>query len=361
MQVVYLKRFRNRKKRPLLDLKGRFSLIHLGGGTFLYSYPGKGHPVVRKVELGRKRNRVRGLGVLLGLLFVGFVSLVSQTGTADSVSPEDLEKLEAGLTPVQLEERSEKLKEQLLSDSQNRKNASGRPFEEYVVQPGDSLGMIAVDHGVPVERITASSGINPASVLRPGQVLLIPFGKGLVHTVKAGDRLAGIADFYRISVDEIRQANTAVLLGAEYLAPGVRLFLPNARIPAPPPVWTRPAHGGLTSTFGSRVHPVYGRRAQHTGIDIAIRYGSVFAARDGYVTFAGWLGSYGYSVIIDHSGGYKTLYAHLSRLHVRRGQFVKGRTKIARSGNSGMSTGPHLHFEIIRNGRAINPRKKLRF
>ena len=337
--------------------------MHLGGGTFLYSYPGKDHPVVRKVEFGRKRNRVRGIGALVVLLFVAVGSMVSRAGTADPVSARDLEQLEQGLNPIQLEEKSEKLKEQLVSGGREGRQRlpTDRLFDEYRVQPGDSLGMIAADHGVPVEMITASSGISIASMLRPGQVLLIPYGKGLVYTVKFGDRLAAVADFYRVSVDAVLVANAATLRGAEYLPPGLRIFLPNARIPAPPPVWTRPAWGGLTSYFGSRVHPVYGRRVLHSGIDIAVRYGNVLAARDGHVTFSGWLGSYGYSVIIDHSGGYKTLYAHLSRLYVRRGQFVKGRTRIARSGNTGLTTGPHLHFEILRNGRPINPRKKVRF
>lgn len=338
-------------------------MIHLGGGTFLYSYPGKHHPIVRRIELGRKRNRVRGLGALVIVLFVAAVGLVSRAGTADSVSIEDLEKLEAGLTPIELEEKSERVKEQLLSDGAEGKGStarSGALFEPYEVKPGDSLSMIAAHHKVPIEMITASSGIRIDSVLRPGQTILIPFRKGLVYTVKAGDRLAAISEFYRVPVGVILRTNKN-LPGPDYVGPGTRLFLPNARIPAPPPVWTKPAWGRITSGYGTRRHPVYRRRYFHSGIDIGVRYSTVRAARDGHVTFSGWLGSYGYAIIIEHTGGYKTLYAHLSRLYVRRGQFVRGRARIARSGNTGLSTGPHLHFEIIRNGRAVNPRKKLRF
>jgi murein DD-endopeptidase MepM/ murein hydrolase activator NlpD len=104
----------------------------------------------------------------------------------------------------------------------------------------------------------------------------------------------------------------------------------------------------ITSPFGPRIHPVYGTVRFHTGVDIAVPEGKkVYAAMNGMVIFAGTLGGYGKTVIIDH-GDYKTLYAHLSAVNVKDGDEVTGGSIIARSGSTGLSTGPHLHFEFIK-------------
>ncbi len=356
---MYLRRFKNRQKRSILDLKGRFSLIHLGGGTFLYSFPGKHHPVVGKIELGRKKYRNRGLGVLMSaVLFMGVMSVLSNAGTADSISLQDLEKMEAGLSPRELEEKSERLKSRLLSAGTGG-TTTGR-IVEYKVKHGDTLGEIAGRYKVPIEMITASSRIKINSILRPGQVLTIPHRRGLAYKFKKGDTLAAVMQYYSVKLEDVARDNPK-LTGLDIIAPGTRVFLPNAKIPAPPPVWYRPAWGRVSSRFGPRRHPVLGTWRRHNGIDIAIRYKTIRAARSGHVIFSGRLGSYGKTIIIEHRGGYKTLYAHLSRLYVRRGQYVKARKPIGVSGNTGLSTGPHLHFELIRYGRPINPRRKIRF
>lgn len=116
----------------------------------------------------------------------------------------------------------------------------------------------------------------------------------------------------------------------------------------------------ITSPYGWRSHPVYGRIKFHTGIDIAAVYGSaISAAYDGVVIFSGWYGGYGYAVIIDHGGGYSSLYGHCSALYAKNGQKVSRGQKIAAVGSTGLSTGPHLHFEVRQNGTPINPRSKL--
>jgi murein DD-endopeptidase MepM/ murein hydrolase activator NlpD len=112
----------------------------------------------------------------------------------------------------------------------------------------------------------------------------------------------------------------------------------------------------LTSKFGPRMHPVKGYTCDHKGVDYGASYGtSVMAAGEGVVVKAGYNGDYGNYILIRHSGGYETAYAHLSKIQVKVGAHVKQRQIIGNVGSTGLSTGPHLHFEVIKNGKHINP------
>ncbi len=124
-----------------------------------------------------------------------------------------------------------------------------------------------------------------------------------------------------------------------------------------PPTYIKPIYGGrISSYFGYRKAPTAGATTYHRGIDWAVATGtSVMASSGGTVTQAGWGGSYGYTVLITHPGGTQTRYAHLSRVGVSVGQYVNQGEVIGRSGSTGRSTGPHLHFEILINGTPVNP------
>jgi len=127
--------------------------------------------------------------------------------------------------------------------------------------------------------------------------------------------------------------------------------------------WPVPGFYTITSPFGYRVHPVYGTRRLHTGIDIGSNYGSgqsiygqnFVAGADGTVIFAGWYGGYGNCVIIEHGGGITTLYAHGSQILVSAGQQVKRGQPVMKVGSTGISTGPHAHFEVRKDGVPVNP------
>lgn len=125
-------------------------------------------------------------------------------------------------------------------------------------------------------------------------------------------------------------------------------------------VFLWPLKGRLTSSFGWRRHPLWGRRDFHTGQDIAAPYGSpILAADSGEIIFAGWKTGYGKCIIISHGNKHSTVYAHLSRLYVQAGDIIaKGKT-IGLVGSTGWSTGPHLHFEIRVNGKPVNPMEYL--
>ncbi|SHF30667.1 Murein DD-endopeptidase MepM and murein hydrolase activator NlpD, contain LysM domain [Thermoanaerobacter uzonensis DSM 18761] len=125
-------------------------------------------------------------------------------------------------------------------------------------------------------------------------------------------------------------------------------------------LWPVPASHTVTSPFGMRFHPVLKTYRMHTGIDIAANAGDeIVAAADGIVRTAGYYGGYGNTVIIDHSDGVSTLYAHCSMVLVKLGQIVKKGQKIALVGSTGISTGPHLHFEVRLNNIPMDPMKAL--
>jgi murein DD-endopeptidase MepM/ murein hydrolase activator NlpD len=113
----------------------------------------------------------------------------------------------------------------------------------------------------------------------------------------------------------------------------------------------------VSSTYGTRHDPFTGRLARHTGLDIPARSGTaILASGGGRVAFAGRKGAYGLAVVIDHGDGLATLYGHASRLLVQAGDIVLPQQKIALVGSTGRSTGPHLHFEVIRDGDRVEPR-----
>jgi murein DD-endopeptidase MepM/ murein hydrolase activator NlpD len=121
-----------------------------------------------------------------------------------------------------------------------------------------------------------------------------------------------------------------------------------------------PVHGPITSPFGMRVDPISGEYSLHTGIDIGADYGTpIQSAADGSVIYAGWYGGYGYAIIIDHGGGFSTLYAHCSSIYVAVNQPVRRGQVIGAVGATGWATGPHLHFEIRINGKPIDPLTRL--
>lgn len=231
----------------------------------------------------------------------------------------------------------------------------------YEVQPGDTLSSIASRYGVPVSWLMASNNL-VSTTIYPGQKIFV-VRDGVLHTVKEGETLASIAAAYGVSAEKIAATNGLTL--KDGLKPGQRLYIPN---PAVVPeveklreskfIW--PVRGTLTSPFGPRIHPIYGIPSFHTGIDIAVPEGTkVLAADEGTVTFAGWQDGFGLLVVIDHGNGYETYYGHLSKILVVPGQKVSRGEVVALSGNTGLSTGPHLHFEVRLFGSPVDPQPLL--
>jgi murein DD-endopeptidase MepM/ murein hydrolase activator NlpD len=137
--------------------------------------------------------------------------------------------------------------------------------------------------------------------------------------------------------------------------PQVRNSGPAGPLPRFFPVSAR----SMTSGFGIRIHPILGVARGHSGVDLAVPSGTPIAATaDGVVTFANWNGGYGLLVAVDHGGGVETRYGHMSRLAVAAGQQVRVGDTLGFVGSTGLSTGPHVHYEVRVNGQAVSPYRR---
>jgi murein DD-endopeptidase MepM/ murein hydrolase activator NlpD len=226
----------------------------------------------------------------------------------------------------------------------------------YSVLTGDRLEEIAEKYVIDVDTILGANPQINRDLIYPGQQLVILREKGVLHTVRDGQTLWSIARQYGVEWQKIQAANTDV--DPDCLQPEYQLLVPGAKFKSDEdvsrgnfnPDFYWPARGVISSPYGFR----WGRL--HAGIDIAADSGDqIYAARDGRVSLAGWKEGYGLTVIIEHGRGWETLYGHASALYVADGDMVKSGQHIAAVGNTGNSTGPHLHFEVRQKGIPRNP------
>ncbi|MDE5746263.1 MAG: M23 family metallopeptidase [Acetatifactor sp.] len=256
----------------------------------------------------------------------------------------------------------------------------------YEVQSGDTLSGIALKVNIPMEDIVAMNDsletIN--TTIRVGQQLIITVPEPKVtmervevnyyeevydapvvyidnddwFTTQTKELQAPHAGFRKIVAQESYENDTLVdreILKEEVVQQAVeRIVERGTKVP---PTYIRPISGGYASSgFGRRKAPTKGASTYHKGQDWAIPVGTtVVASCGGRVSRAGWGSGYGNVIYIDHEDGKQTRYAHLSKILVKTGDYVKQGQKIALSGNTGITSGPHLHFEILVNGKQVNP------
>lgn len=257
-----------------------------------------------------------------------------------------------------LDQKSEALKDALLADEPEEESTSESSLKKftYTVKSGDTLSEIAKRYQVSAESIAGSSKITIMDEIHVGQKLSIPSKDGFFYNVKQGETLAAILIKYNVELAKFIAENPEI--NPDLLLANHEIFLPGAKPKNLENSWLVPvASRIITSPYGWRTWP---RRAFHKGLDLKAPYVSVRASKSGVVTYSGWLGGYGNVIIIRHDGGYKTLYGHLSRRYVRKGAVVRRGAVIGRSGNTGYSFGPHLHFEISKNGKSLNPARYLK-
>jgi len=235
------------------------------------------------------------------------------------------------------------------------------------VVAGDTLYGVAKKFNLSAETIMFANGLekNP-DLLRLGQKLIILPANGILHTVAQTDTLEKIAKAYKVQPEAIVNYGLNHLdVKNPQIAAGQRLVVPGGRkeIPQVATVYRGSAPKGAKTGTGKLIWPTSGKLTQaykplHRALDLARSVGApIKAADNGYVVVAGWSNvGYGNYVVIDHGNGLQTLYGHLSRLFVRPGNVVTRGAVIGNMGNTGNSTGPHLHFEVLKRGVRVNPR-----
>lgn len=242
-------------------------------------------------------------------------------------------------------------------------------IQVYQVQPADNLQKIAGRYDLKPETILWANPkleSNP-DLLWPGQNLIIPPIDGVMHVVKAGDTLSSLATKFKVTVDEIVAYPLNKLASADTpIASGTQLIIPNGTKPyvaRQVAMYRGPVPVNAVKGSGSFGWPVGGHLTQqfwhgHRAIDVGARAGSPIVSSDsGYVIKAshGWNSGYGSMVMVDHGNGFVSLYAHMNTIYVRQGENVAKGEQLGTVGNTGRSTGPHLHFEIRQQGAARNP------
>ena len=287
----------------------------------------------------------------------------------------------------------------------------------YKVKKKDTIPAIAKRYGIKQDTILMNNKDALNNKMKVGDTITFPSIDGLYYKLEKNDTLAKIAKKYGISVVDIVDYNN---INPKKLKAGSTIFLKGVTLqkykdvegrliaaqqakedkkknkekekekpekppkgakgsaPPPPPTpqddddggrsaaysgagFAYPVrYAGVSSPFGNRFHPVLKRYILHTGVDLVAKYVPLRAAKAGVVTFAGNMSGYGKIIIIRHDNGYETRYAHLSVISTNVGEHVNQGDLIGKTGNSGRTTGAHLHFEIRQNGVPKNPMKYLR-
>lgn len=313
------------------------------------------------------------------------------------------------------EEKVEEEEKEGEKEKEKKKSAPPPPKRAeqitYKVKKKDTIPAIAKKYGVKQDTILMNNKNALNNKMKVGETITFPSIDGLYYKLEKNDTLSKIAKKYGISVVDIVDYNN---INPKKLKAGTTIFLkgvtlqkykdvegrliakeekkknknkdkekpektPNGTKGTPPPPppqddddggkaaaysgagFAYPVrYAGVSSPFGNRYHPVLKRYILHTGVDLVAKYVPLRAAKAGVVTFAGNMSGYGKIIIIKHDNGYETRYAHLSVISTNVGEHVNQGDLIGKTGNSGRTTGAHLHFEIRQNGVPKNPMKYLR-
>jgi murein DD-endopeptidase MepM/ murein hydrolase activator NlpD len=270
----------------------------------------------------------------------------------------------AGVLAIQVEHwivRSRTVKQTQIAEGWK---AAGLEITGHTIQQRENFWKVAREYHIDIDTIIGANQDLKNLQAALGQKIRIPNQRGVLHRVDGEDSIQTLSSLYAVSAATIMTANN--LQDKNILPPGVELFIPGAR-----PVrltgemsaryglrgiFGSPLPGRITSTMGMRKHPVGGFRGRHTGVDLAAAEGTrIAAAAAGVVKDAGEGEYIGKFVILSHKDSYTTVYGHCSQTLVRKGERIKKGQVIARVGNTGRTTGPHLHFEIRKNGIPQDP------
>ena len=231
-------------------------------------------------------------------------------------------------------------------------------FFTYTVKDKENFWIVLAKCSLDMDTLMSVNNLTSPYQVVPGTVLYIPNMRGIVVSSDQWSAVKRMLLEEKIDVRYIKAVNRTERFNKKFL------FVPCGKISKLErslflgTAFLSPVRfGRKTSEFGTRKDPFNSKRREfHKGIDIACSIGTeVRAARSGRVIFTGWKEGYGNLVIVEHEFGYQSYYGHLSRFRVRVGDEITTSQVLALSGNTGRSTGPHLHFEIRKNGKSLNP------
>lgn len=329
-------------------------------------------------------------------MYAGIQTLFSEaSGEEDTEREKDFSDYDLGTLSMDFSEKIEAVETYLpadqltsLEDAINLVVMEQEMPSIYEVVAGDTLTAIAARVNLPMEQIVEMNDIleDVNTILHIGDQLLITVPEPELSVTRVEDKYYD--EIYDAEIEYIDNPNwyTSKVVVRRQPSAGARKVVARVwyvndkevareiikeevaqeavskiveRGTQVPPTYIKPINGGrVTSTFGNRAQPVPGASTYHQAVDWATPTGTpVYASSGGTVERAGWIGSYGYAVYINHPDGRQTRYAHLSKILVKAGQKVKQGDRIALSGNTGVTSGPHLHFEMIINGKKVDPLK----
>lgn len=311
-------------------------------------------------QRGRLSKRFMHTGMAsLAALGMMIAPIIANEFPGRSVNPWELKSPSTVLSAATVDPTTETLVSEKVRDT----------IIEYEVKDGDTLSSIAGKFDITLESLLWQNSMTQNSKIKAGQKLEILPVTGVSHKVKKGDSIYTIAKRYDVDPQQIVNYPFNSYSNDETfeLAVGQLIIVPEGVRPEEKPVAPRirqtTPDAGTVLASGQFAWPTSGRITSnfvwyHPGVDIANKSGpDVLAADSGRVIIAGWPDNYGYGnrIMIDHGNGYKTLYAHLSRMSVIIGQTVNRGDVVGKMGSTGRSTGTHLHFEVSYNGSKINP------
>ena len=235
----------------------------------------------------------------------------------------------------------------------------------HTVTMGENYWTIAKNNNIDLQTLIGANPTMPFKA-RVKETLNILSAKGVLHAVAKGEDITKIAEDYGADLKALKQENN--IHWWHGLREGDVVFIPNVKPQLMVKEWKdyysrRGLLGDplgrwqkINSTFGVRIDPLTGDTRHHNGVDLKAKYGDpVYAAGNGKVVFTGVSGGYGNLIVVAHGHGLQTYYGHLSKIYAKVGQRVHRGTLIGRVGATGRVTGPHLHFEIRKNGKAQDP------
>jgi len=232
-------------------------------------------------------------------------------------------------------------------------------YSSYTIQSGDMIGFIASNFGLNQDTLISANSISNTRSIQAGKKLLIPNQDGIMHTTQNDETIEDISKKYEVALGAIVSANE---LFSQRVNAGTNLFIPGAKLDSTKlqeingDLFIWPVRGRITSRYGYRRSPITGARGFHSGLDISANIGvPVKAPMAGRVISAAWSEIFGNYIVLSHHSNYRTLYGHLSVIRTKPGAYVRLGEIIGEVGNTGQSTGSHLHFQVYKNGVTVNP------